>query len=101
MSAFYLQLFSLLSACICDSIRYNLIIKSYLQQNCSQVFDGLVEFVTNTVERTYTEKVRGEARRKWSAQILASAETGGASMEHVYRAVFQTLRKVISSSFVI
>ena len=59
-----------------------------------QVFDGLVEFLTTTVERTYTERVRGDARRKWLDQILASAETGGASMEAVYRAVFQTLRKV-------
>nr|CAB3241204.1 EF-hand calcium-binding domain-containing protein 5-like [Phallusia mammillata] len=58
-----------------------------------EVFDGVIEYLTSTVERTYAERVRGEARRKWLAQIQASAETGGASMESVYRAVFQTLFK--------
>jgi len=62
-----------------------------------QVFDGVIEFLISTVERTYTERVRGEARRKWLAQIQTAAETGGASMDSVYRAVFQTLYKVIFS----
>nr|XP_026695158.1 EF-hand calcium-binding domain-containing protein 5-like [Ciona intestinalis] len=58
-----------------------------------EVFDGVVEYATTTVERTYAERVRGDARRKWLAQIKSAAESGGASMDSVYRAVFQTLNK--------
>ncbi|CAK8684544.1 EF-hand calcium-binding domain-containing protein 5-like isoform X3 [Clavelina lepadiformis] len=58
-----------------------------------EVFDGLVEYATSTVERTYAERVRGDARRKWLQQIQSAAETGGASMDSVYRSVFQTLYK--------
>uniref|UniRef100_H2Y3N1 EF-hand domain-containing protein n=1 Tax=Ciona intestinalis TaxID=7719 RepID=H2Y3N1_CIOIN len=59
----------------------------------NKVFDGVVEYATTTVERTYAERVRGDARRKWLAQIKSAAESGGASMDSVYRAVFQTLNK--------
>ena len=38
--------------------------------------------------------MRGEARKKWLKQIITAAETGGASMEPVYKAVFQSLYKV-------
>lgn len=59
-----------------------------------QVFDSVIEFVSTTVERTYAESVRGEARRKWLRQIQISAETSGAIMSPVYRFIFQTLFKV-------
>jgi hypothetical protein len=45
-------------------------------------------------QRSYAERIRGEARKKWLQQIVSAAETGGASMEPVYRAVFNALYKV-------
>lgn len=45
-------------------------------------------------QRTYAERIRGEARKKWLQQIITAAETGGASIEPVYKAVFQALFKV-------
>ncbi|KAK6184453.1 hypothetical protein SNE40_006921 [Patella caerulea] len=59
----------------------------------SETFDSLLEFLTNSVERSYSDRIRGEARKKWLQQIVTAAETGGASMEPVYRAVFQALYK--------
>jgi len=56
-------------------------------------FDFFVEFLISSVERTYQERVRGEARKKWLQQIVTAAETGGASMEPVYKALFQALYK--------
>lgn len=56
-------------------------------------FDYFVEFLVNSVERSYAERIRGEARKKWLQQIVTAAETGGASMEPVYRAVFNALYK--------
>ncbi|XP_048764274.1 EF-hand calcium-binding domain-containing protein 5-like isoform X2 [Ostrea edulis] len=56
-------------------------------------FDYFVEFLVNSVERSYAERIRGEARKKWLQQIVSAAETGGASMEPVYRAVFNALYK--------
>lgn len=58
-----------------------------------QVFDSVIEFVSMTVERTYAESIRGEARRKWLRQIQIAAETSGAIMTPVYRFIFQTLFK--------
>ncbi|KAK3588676.1 hypothetical protein CHS0354_028885 [Potamilus streckersoni] len=62
--------------------------------------DYFVEFLSNSVEkasdkggRTYAERIRGEARKKWLQQIVTAAETGAASMEPVYKAVFQALYK--------
>ena len=46
------------------------------------------------LQRTYAERIRGEARKKWLQQVVTSAETGGASMEPVYKSVFQALYKV-------
>ncbi|XP_061179695.1 EF-hand calcium-binding domain-containing protein 5-like isoform X1 [Saccostrea echinata] len=56
-------------------------------------FDYFVEFLVNSVERSYAERIRGDARKKWLQQIVTAAETGGASMEPVYRAVFNALYK--------
>ena len=44
--------------------------------------------------RTYAERIRGEARKKWLQQVITAAETGGASIEPVYKAIFQALYKV-------
>ncbi|XP_069135006.1 EF-hand calcium-binding domain-containing protein 5-like isoform X2 [Argopecten irradians] len=56
-------------------------------------FDYFVEFLINSVERTYAERIRGEARKKWLQQVVNAAETGGASMEPVYKAIFNALYK--------
>ncbi|XP_021357900.1 EF-hand calcium-binding domain-containing protein 5-like isoform X2 [Mizuhopecten yessoensis] len=56
-------------------------------------FDYFVEFLVNSVERTYAERIRGEARKKWLQQVVNAAETGGASMEPVYKAIFNALYK--------
>lgn len=45
-------------------------------------------------QRTYQERVRGEARKKWLQQIITAAQTSGASLDPVYKAVFQALFKV-------
>ena len=47
-----------------------------------------------SLQRSYTERVRGEARKKWLQQIIKAAETSGARMEPVYKTLFQTLYKV-------
>jgi hypothetical protein len=46
------------------------------------------------LQRTYAERIRGEARKKWLQYIITAADTGGASIEPVYKAVFQALYKV-------
>lgn len=46
------------------------------------------------IQRTYAERIRGEARKKWLQQVVSAAETSGASMEPVYKSVFQALYKV-------
>ncbi|XP_076106684.1 EF-hand calcium-binding domain-containing protein 5-like isoform X2 [Mytilus galloprovincialis] len=56
-------------------------------------FDYYIDFLTNSVERTYAERIRGEARKKWLQQVVSAAETSGASMEPVYKSVFQALYK--------
>ncbi|XP_074642778.1 EF-hand calcium-binding domain-containing protein 5-like [Tubulanus polymorphus] len=56
-------------------------------------FEFLVEFLTSSIERSYIERIRGQARKKWLHQIVASAQTSGASLEPVYRQVFQALYK--------
>ncbi|CAG5133584.1 unnamed protein product, partial [Candidula unifasciata] len=58
-----------------------------------ETFDLFVEFLMNSVERSYGERIRGEARKKWLQQINMAALTGGTSMEPVYKAVFQALYK--------
>ncbi len=47
-----------------------------------------------TPQRTYAERVRGEARKKWLQQVIQAGETSGISMEPIYKAVFQALYKV-------
>ncbi|MBN3304632.1 EFCB5 protein, partial [Amia calva] len=56
-------------------------------------FQGLLAFLEESVAHSLAERTRGAARRKWLAQVQMAAESGGASLEPVYRAVFQSLYK--------
>ncbi|XP_059150410.1 EF-hand calcium-binding domain-containing protein 5-like isoform X2 [Physella acuta] len=56
-------------------------------------FEQLVEFLLNSVERSYAERIRGEARKKWLKQIVASSHYCGTQLDPVYKAVFQALYK--------
>ncbi|NXT22183.1 EFCB5 protein, partial [Syrrhaptes paradoxus] len=56
-----------------------------------EAIDNLVEFLTTSVERSPMEWLQGSARRKWLHNIQQAAETSGASMEPVYKAVFEAL----------
>ncbi|WAR02132.1 LOW QUALITY PROTEIN: EFCB5-like protein [Mya arenaria] len=59
----------------------------------ADAFEYFVEFLNLSVERTYAERIRGEARKKWLQHIITAADTGGASIDPVYKAVFQALFK--------
>ncbi|XP_067422145.1 EF-hand calcium-binding domain-containing protein 5 [Emydura macquarii macquarii] len=67
------------------------LVVSELTGNEDEVLDNMVEFLTMSVERTHVERLRGSARRKWLHSIQHAAETSGASMEAVYKAVFKAL----------
>ncbi|XP_075760704.1 EF-hand calcium-binding domain-containing protein 5 isoform X1 [Pelodiscus sinensis] len=67
------------------------LVASELTGNEDEVLDNLVEFLTMSVARTHLERLRGSARRKWLHNIQDAAETSGASMEPVYKAVFKAL----------
>ncbi|XP_035199024.1 EF-hand calcium-binding domain-containing protein 5 [Oxyura jamaicensis] len=56
-----------------------------------EVIDNLVEFLTTSVERSWMECLQSLTRRKWLHNIQQAAETSGASMEPVYKAVFKAL----------
>ncbi|XP_067166041.1 EF-hand calcium-binding domain-containing protein 5 [Apteryx mantelli] len=56
-----------------------------------EVIDNLVEFLTTSVEQSHMEHLRRLARRKWLHSIQQAAETSGANMEPVYKAVFKVL----------
>ncbi|XP_074968854.1 EF-hand calcium-binding domain-containing protein 5 isoform X2 [Phalacrocorax aristotelis] len=56
-----------------------------------EAIDNLVEFLTTSVERSRMECLQSLARRKWLYNIQQAAETSGASMEPVYKAVFKAL----------
>ncbi|NXS49138.1 EFCB5 protein, partial [Balaeniceps rex] len=56
-----------------------------------EAIDNLVEFLTTSVERSHMECLRSFARRKWLHNIQQAAETSGASMGPVYKAVFKAL----------
>ncbi|NWR65160.1 EFCB5 protein, partial [Bucorvus abyssinicus] len=59
--------------------------------NEDEAVDNLVEFLTASVERSHMECLRSFARREWLHNIQLAAETSGASMEPVYKAVFKAL----------
>ncbi|KAM9272452.1 EF-hand calcium-binding domain-containing protein 5 [Morus bassanus] len=56
-----------------------------------EAIENLVEFLTTSVERSCMECLQSLARRKWLYNIQQAAETSGASMEPVYKAVFKAL----------
>uniref|UniRef100_A0A663MFX1 EF-hand calcium binding domain 5 n=1 Tax=Athene cunicularia TaxID=194338 RepID=A0A663MFX1_ATHCN len=56
-----------------------------------KTIDDLVEFLTTSVERSHMECLQSLARRKWLHSIQQAAETSGASMEQLYKAVFKAL----------
>ncbi|NXT01798.1 EFCB5 protein, partial [Jacana jacana] len=56
-----------------------------------EAIENLVEFLSTSVERSGTECLRSLTRRKWLHSIQQAAETSGASVEEVYKAVFEAL----------
>ncbi|XP_042647367.1 EF-hand calcium-binding domain-containing protein 5 [Tyto alba] len=56
-----------------------------------EAIDNLVEFLTTSVERSPMECLQSLARREWLHNIQQAAETSGASMEPLYKAVFKAL----------
>ncbi|XP_071945238.1 EF-hand calcium-binding domain-containing protein 5-like isoform X2 [Antedon mediterranea] len=73
--------------------------QAYIKAVCDHLpggddnFDPLIEFLMTSVERSYEERIRGQARKKWLAQIVQSAQTSGASLDPVFKAVFNALYK--------
>ncbi|XP_033099536.1 EF-hand calcium-binding domain-containing protein 5-like isoform X2 [Anneissia japonica] len=73
--------------------------QTYIKAICEQLpggddnFDPLMEFLMTSVERSYEERIRGQARKKWLGQIVQSAQTSGASLGPVFKAVFNALYK--------
>ncbi|CAM4665815.1 unnamed protein product, partial [Lepidochelys olivacea] len=67
------------------------LVVSELTGNEDEVLDTVVEFLTTSVARTHMERLRSSARRKWLHNIQHAAETSGASMDPVYKAVFKAL----------
>lgn len=66
------------------------IVKSFPEED---VFDSLIHFLTTSVERSFEERRRGDARKRWMTMIDAAAQTGGAQLDPVYRAVYHVLFK--------
>ncbi|NXT36738.1 EFCB5 protein, partial [Pelecanoides urinatrix] len=56
-----------------------------------EAIDNLVEFLTTSVEQSRMNCLQSLTRRKWLHDIQQAAETSGASMEPVYKAVFKAL----------
>nr|XP_009918270.1 PREDICTED: EF-hand calcium-binding domain-containing protein 5 [Haliaeetus albicilla] len=59
--------------------------------NEDEAIDNLVEFLTASVEQSHMKCLQSLTRRKWLYNIQQAAETSGASMEPVYKAVFKAL----------
>lgn len=74
------------------------LVVSELTGNEDEVLDTVVEFLTMSVARTHMERLRSSARRKWLHNIQHAAETSGASMDPVYKAVFKALSQVCIST---
>ncbi|KAJ8042730.1 EF-hand calcium-binding domain-containing protein 5 [Holothuria leucospilota] len=56
-------------------------------------FDPIIEFLMTSIERSYEERIRGQARKKWLTQIIQSAWTSGANMTPVFKSMFNSLYK--------
>ncbi|NXE20414.1 EFCB5 protein, partial [Ardeotis kori] len=67
------------------------LVASELTGDEDEAIDNLVEFLTTRVERSRMEHLKSLTRRKWLHNIQQAAETSGASMEPVYKAVFKAL----------
>ncbi|XP_066455689.1 EF-hand calcium-binding domain-containing protein 5 [Eleutherodactylus coqui] len=78
---------------VAEFIRYILGLIHQLPGPEEEVYENMVEFLTTSVERTHTEKLRGASRRKWLQHILSVSETSGGRLEPVYKAVLQALYK--------
>ncbi|NXL94232.1 EFCB5 protein, partial [Alectura lathami] len=67
------------------------LVASELTGDEDEVIDNIVEFLTASVERSHMECLQNLSRRKWLRNIQQAAESSGASMEPVYKAVFRAL----------
>ncbi|NXK20981.1 EFCB5 protein, partial [Arenaria interpres] len=67
------------------------LVASELTGDEDEAIDNLVEFLSTSVERSSTECLQSSTRRKWLHNIQQAAETSGASVEGVYKAVFKAL----------
>ncbi|KAF1493176.1 EF-hand calcium-binding domain-containing protein 5, partial [Megadyptes antipodes antipodes] len=67
------------------------LVASEFTTNVDEAIDNLVEFLTTSVERSRMKCLQSLTRRKWLHNIQQAAETSGASMEPVYKAVFKAL----------
>ncbi|XP_074746587.1 EF-hand calcium-binding domain-containing protein 5 [Strix uralensis] len=67
------------------------LVASEFPDNEHETIDNLVEFLSTSVERSRMECLQSLARRKWLHSIQQAAETSGASMEPLYKAVFKAL----------
>ncbi|KAM6239373.1 EF-hand calcium-binding domain-containing protein 5 [Spheniscus humboldti] len=67
------------------------LVASEFTANVDEAIDNLVEFLTTSVERSRMKCLQSLTRRKWLHNIQQAAETSGASMEPVYKAVFKAL----------
>lgn len=70
------------------------LVASEFTGNEDEALDNLVEFLTTTVEQSDMECLQRLDRRKWLLNIHQAAETSGARMEPVYKAVFKALSQV-------
>lgn len=70
------------------------LVASEFTANVDEAIDNLVEFLTTSVERSRMKCLQSLTRRKWLHNIQQAAETSGASMEPVYKAVFKALSQV-------
>ncbi|NXP74849.1 EFCB5 protein, partial [Ramphastos sulfuratus] len=67
------------------------LVASEFTDNEDEALDNLVEFLSTSVGRSDMERLQSLDRRKWLHNIQQAAETSGASMEPVYKAVFEAL----------
>ncbi|NXA05369.1 EFCB5 protein, partial [Sapayoa aenigma] len=67
------------------------LIASEFAGNEDEAIDSLVKFLTMSVEQSRVESLQSSARRKWLQGIQQVAETSGASVELLYKAVFEAI----------
>ncbi|NXS74876.1 EFCB5 protein, partial [Pandion haliaetus] len=67
------------------------LVASEFTGNKDEAIDNLVEFLTASVEQNRMKCLQSLTRRKWLDNIQQVAETSGANMEPVYKAVFKAL----------